>query len=358
MNGFRRGGALDDRMQRYWAGKGGWMGRSLLTAVTAPASALFGLGVRLRNRAFDSGLIRIQGVPVPVVSVGNLSVGGTGKTPVVRWLVEVLEGRGYRPGIVSRGYGEDELALHRRWFPDLPVVARADRVEAAREAIAQGADVLVLDDGFQHRYLARDADLVLVGAADPWPPRLLPRGPYREPASALDRASLVLVTARGEADVEPGLARMADLRRHPRYPPLGILPLRPGEWQTLAGQPHPEGPPRGPLLVVASVARPGSVVDLVREALGQTLPPEGVELLAFPDHHPHDAEDVQRILGVAAGRSVVTTEKDAVKLAPFPELAEASVHVLGLKVAPDPGVDRLLRRLLDRILARGGRPLS
>ena len=163
----------------------------------APPKSSSASAMTARNVLYDRGLFRSYRLPRPVISVGNLTTGGTGKTPVVRWLVRVLRRRGWTPGILHGGYAEDEPALHRAWFPDLPVVADRDRLRGAGRAMEMGADVLVLDDAFQHRRIGRDLDIVLV-AAEAWgrTARLLPRGPYREPPSALRRADLVVVTRR------------------------------------------------------------------------------------------------------------------------------------------------------------------
>ena len=123
---------------------------------------LYGAGVRLRNRAFDLGLRRTQRAPVPVISVGNIVAGGAGKTPFTRWLVQELMQRGKRPAILHGGYGSDEPKLHRKWLPSAIVVEQKDRVAAASAAAHDGADVVVLDDAFQHRRLSRDLDIVLV----------------------------------------------------------------------------------------------------------------------------------------------------------------------------------------------------
>jgi len=125
---------------------------------------------------YDSGLFPSEEFSVAVVSVGNLSVGGTGKTPVAAWIARALTERGIKPGIVLRGYGGDETIVHQRLNAGVPVIVASDRARGIREAIAQGADVVILDDAFQHRRAARDADVLLVDA-DSWSgsPRLLPR---------------------------------------------------------------------------------------------------------------------------------------------------------------------------------------
>lgn len=319
--GVRR--AVEDRMRRFWAGDAG-RSRFVMTAVTAPLASLYDLGVRGRNLAFDGGLFRQEDGPIPVVSVGNLAVGGTGKTPITRWVVALLRQGGSRPAVVSRGYGEDEILLHRRWNPDVPVIRAPRRIQGVREAATRGRDVVVLDDGFQHRWLARDVDLVLLSPAHPFPPRVLPRGPYRERLGALRRAHLLLVTAKGEGEMARGRTLVETLRSIPGLPACHLLSLLPGPWETLSG--GPASTPEGPVLAVGSVARPDSLRVLVEETGVPCM-----DVLAFPDHHPYREGDVEEILRRAGGRVIVTTEKDAVKLDVFRDRLP-SVRVLPLRI--------------------------
>ena len=293
--------------RRVWDGRAGPVGAAVGLLLT-PLALAYRAGVAWKNRRADrSGGPSVDGVRV--VSIGNLSVGGTGKTPVAAWAVGLLTAAGRSVALVSRGYGRDELLLHRRWHPDVPVVADPDRVAAVRRARDGGADAVVLDDGFQHRRLARDVDEVLLAAEDPLPARLLPRGPYREPPSALARADAVVVTRRtasvGRAEQMAAWAR--------RFHPSAVVAravLEPGGWHDLQGRASLA--PDGPTLVATSVARPGPVAAHVGRAGGQ---PTG--LLAYPDHHEFTEADARRIRRDAGARPVSVTEKDAVKLAPF-----------------------------------------
>jgi tetraacyldisaccharide 4'-kinase len=313
-----------------------------LGPLLAPPALLFGTAVRARNLLFDRGILRAARAPVPVISIGNLTVGGSGKTPVARWILERLVERGRRPGLVARGYGADELELHRRWHPGIPVVRAPRRVDGVREAAERGADVCVLDDGFQHRGLARDLDIVLVAASDPFPPRLLPRGPFREPLAGAQRADLVLVTSRTRAEAERGRELARELSRGGRCPPVYPFPFAAGRWLDLEGR--PASPPDAPTLVVSSVARPDGVATLAAEAGAEIA-----DRMPFPDHHAYDARDVARIRRRAEGRLLLTTEKDAVKLRAFgPDLGPG--RVLTMRPTPDPAVVRALERALDEAL--------
>src|SRR4051812_46970228 len=149
-------------LERVWYGDspGAKLGRAALW----PAEHLYAAAVRLRGAMYDRGLLGITEAPVPVLSVGNLTVGGTGKTPVAAWAVARLRERGAHPAVVLRGYGDDEPLVHERLNPGTTVVRDADRVRGSRTAHAIGADCVVLDDAFQHRRIARTADWVLVSA--------------------------------------------------------------------------------------------------------------------------------------------------------------------------------------------------
>jgi tetraacyldisaccharide 4'-kinase len=301
---------------------------------------VFRLGVALRALRFAVAAPR--SVSVPVVSVGNLSVGGTGKTPVSAWLVARLAGLGWKPALVARGYGQDELDLHRRWNPEMGLEADPDRIAAAERAVDAGADVVVLDDGFQHRRLARDVDLVLLAAEQGLPRALLPRGPFRESLGALSRAQAVLVTRKtASRDDAAGLAATVGAR----FPglPLARARLVPAGWQTLEGE--PASPPEGPVLAVCSIAGPEDFFSMVEEATGMAC-----DRAAFADHHDYSEADLVILEGAAVGRCVVVTEKDAVKLrGRWP--SHLSIRVLPLRVEFEAGEDELLdllRHALDR----------
>lgn len=192
-----------------------WYGRSWLTALLVPASWLFACALRLRRDAYRRGWLKIHRLPVPVVVVGNITVGGTGKTPVVEWLVKQLQACGCQPGIVSRGYGgrshaqpllveprsavaevgDEPLLLARR--TGAPVAVCNDRARAAERLMAAGVRMVVSDDGLQHYGLGRDLEIVVVdGERGFGNGRLLPAGPLREPLARLQEADFVLVNGR------------------------------------------------------------------------------------------------------------------------------------------------------------------
>lgn len=333
-------GALHAWVRRWWAGDAGALG-ALATFVTAPLEWLYRRAVTRRNARYDvRGGMSVEGLRV--VSLGNLSVGGTGKTPLAGWLARRLADTGMNVALVARGYGRDELMLHHRWNPDVPVVADPDRVKAARQALQQGAELAVLDDAFQHRRLARNVDLVLVAASDPYPARLLPRGPFREPSSSLSRAHGVIVTRRvASEDDAKELARRVSAE-HPHLA-MGVVALLPGGWQNLDGTPAEA--PTDDVLCVTAVARPAAFALQAEMAIGV-----GAELMAWPDHHEYTEHDARAIRARAGDRTVVTTEKDAVKLLPFEALI-GSARVMVQALRWEEGEERIAE-LVTSVLGR------
>jgi tetraacyldisaccharide 4'-kinase len=323
--------------ERLWAGQQSRLARLLL----APLAALFGLGVRLRNYLYDVRLLPVTTVPVPVLSVGNLTVGGSGKTPFAGWLVAELQERGRRPAVLHGGYADDEPALHRLWHPHVPVLAAKDRVASARRAIDGGADVLVLDDGLQHRRLARAADIVLL-SAEAWTPRqrLLPAGPWREPLRALRRAHLVVITRKVATREQTAEVAEAITVAHRFSAPIVLASIRPLGWRSASGK---AGPPQGEALAVAGIARPEQFISNARDA-GATIG----DRIFFPDHHEYTAGDASRIVQRAAHRAIVTTGKDAVKLERL--LPGTSLWVLEQEVQIEEGAEAV-QALLQRVLA-------
>lgn len=332
--GAARAGAAD-AVQRLWDGDVGLAGR-VLGALLTPAELGYRAVVRARSAVYDAGVAGSDTPPIPAISVGNITVGGTGKTPLVRWLVKQLVRRGRTPGILHGGYAEDEPALHRLWFPDLPVIALKDRLLGAGRAMQQGADILVLDDGFQHLRLKRDLDIVLV-AAETWTrhARLLPRGPYREPPRALRRADIVVVTRRTASAEESARVEVEAGRISGRR--TARVVLRPAGWIRPDGSLR-EGSPRGPAVGVAGIGRPDDFFDHAEE-WGADL----VDAIAFPDHHPFTRAQATDLMRLADGGPIVMTAKDAVKLAPL--MPDADLWILEQSVNFEAGRSWVLRAM-------------
>jgi tetraacyldisaccharide 4'-kinase len=322
-----------------------------------PLALLYGATMRLRAAAYRRGLLATQPLPLPAVAVGNLSVGGTGKTPLAAWIARHYAGRGRTPGILLRGYGADEPLVHRRLVPEAVVVPHRDRAAGAAQARAAGADVLVLDDAFQLLAVARDLNVVVVSAesvaGSPWP---LPAGPWREGWHALARADVIVVTRKhAAADAAAALAQRLEERGQEgtgRRPLVCLAHLVVSELEGMRSGARTGLQVLGGrrVLAAAGIADPESFAAQLR-GLGAM-----VQLQAYQDHHAYGRADIARLVrGSAAADYVVITEKDAVKLrgrwpeeAPEPLVAGLSVRWERNGVA--------LERALDAVLASAGRP--
>jgi tetraacyldisaccharide 4'-kinase len=339
-------------IERLWYDDG--VAARLARTMLAPVSWVYAGAVATRGALYDHALLRVREPVIPALSLGNLSVGGTGKTPVAAWAARALRARGAHPAIVLRGYGEDEPLVHARLNPEVPVIADRDRVRGVEAAAATGADCAVLDDAFQHRRIARHASWVLV-AAEQWraDARLLPAGPLREPIAALARASVIVVTRKtaSRARAEEIAAVLAA-----RLPggASAIVHLAPVALvNALSGVERPLGTLGGQRLVaVAAIGSPGPFFAQLR-ALGADL----LEV-PFRDHHAFDAADMARLRRVAEGRDgVVCTLKDAVKLAPLWRGADAPLWYVSQAAAVERG-RAYLDASLDVILTARAQPLQ
>ncbi len=327
--------SLEAALQRLWYGPG-WASLPLW-----PLALLFRALVALRRVLYRVGLLRAQRVAVPVVVVGNLTVGGTGKTPVAAWLAAQLAARGRRVGIVLRGYGGgdarearvvtrestaadvgDEALLHVRRRPHVVVVGR-DRVAAARLAAVEGAEIVVCDDGLQHLRLARDLDVVVVdavrGFGNGW---LLPAGPLREPAVRLRSADAVVLTDRGNAPVRAQV---------PPGPLVAVAHFATGMAVRLRDSVRrPLAELRGRrIAAVAGIGQPAAFFAALRAA--------GLEIDEYP-LGDHAALEAGR-LPFAPDATVLMTEKDAVKCG---GIAGEDWWYAELEVRLEPGEGRAL----------------
>jgi tetraacyldisaccharide 4'-kinase len=277
--------------------------------------------VMYRNSRFDSERLKITRVDVPVVSVGNLTLGGTGKTPMVEWLARWFKDQGIRVALVSRGYGAKDGAandeareLHDK-LPDVPHLLNPKRVIAAQEAIEKhAAELIILDDGFQHRRLARDLDIVLVDATEPFGyEHVFPRGTLREPLDGFGRAD-VIALSRADCVDEP--TRRAIRERIQDYNTKAIwleLTHAPRALRNAAGEGHPVVHLSGKkVLAFCGIGNPTGFRHVLTNL--------GYEISAFqefPDHHGFSADDVAELGKLAEELNVdavVCTHKDLVKL--------------------------------------------
>ena len=320
------------------------------TALT-PLAAIYGGAMATRGWLYDAGVFRTRPLALPALAIGNLSVGGTGKTPFAAWAAATLSARGARPAILLRGYGEDEPLVHRALNPDVPVLTDPDRVQGAAKAAALGADVVVLDDAFQHRAAARVADVVLV-SADQWPHRwrLLPAGPGRERLAAVRRATVAVVT-RKAASREIAEAVMRAIAAVAPGVPLASVHLAPLDVRDASGrvQPLSSLAGRSPL-AVTSIADPRAFAAQLAQA-GLSA-----RLVAFGDHHDFSEDEVGRLAreAVPAG-GVICTLKDHVKLAPVWPRGAPPLLYLSQRVDVESGVEAL-DVALTAVLAARSRP--
>ena len=325
-----------------------------MRGVAACVEPLYAAVVARKNRRFDSGRLKPTDVGVPVISVGNLTVGGTGKTPMVVWLARWFREHGTRVTLISRGYGaksgqpNDEFQEIAAQLPDVPHLQNPDRIAAAREALArEPKQVLILDDAFQHRRIARDFDLVLLDALDPFGAgRLLPRGLLREPVTSLRRAHAVALS---RADAVSAARRDEIRRQVAAMAPHALwleLEHRPAALvQHGAASMLPIGSLRGrKVAAFCGIGNPAG--------FQHTLTACGADVIAmreYPDHFaypPSEVDSLEKWLVTIApaAESVVCTHKDLVKI-PRQNLAGKPLLAVQIAAAFHSGQESLEERL-------------
>ena len=313
------------------------------------------LGVNTRNWAFDHGWKTIHHAAVPVVSVGNLTTGGTGKTPCVEFIAKFFRGLDLQVALLSRGYGSeagrnDEALVLEENLPDVPHLQGADRASLAVTAVEElESEILVLDDGFQHRQLHRDLDIVLIDATCPWGHgHLLPRGLLREPIGSLRRADVVILTRCDLAtpDVLQGIrATVANVK-----PGLPIVESthRPAAWRKAShAEVALERLRDRPIAAFCGLGNP--------EAFRQTLMKLGLNVTAwrtYPDHHAYSRDDIEDLRSWArqlpTDAVLATTQKDLVKIR-VDKLGERELWALAIQLEITSGQDAL-ESLLRKVL--------
>jgi tetraacyldisaccharide 4'-kinase len=342
-------------IRRVWERRG-VLGK-LLWVSFLPASCLYWLGVQTRNAFYSIGWKKPQTLNEFVLSIGNLTVGGTGKTPTVVWMAQELQKRGFRIAVLSRGYNRsgneprvlpanalgdvdafgDEPAMMARLF-GLTVAVSNPRYRGALEAMKhEVVDVFILDDGFQHRQLARDLDLLLLGSdAMGW---VLPSGPFRESRRAIGRADFLLVT--DSQNQWQCLVSQTEHRFvfHGTLKPVALTGFESRRWK--------EYPlsllARRKIVAVTAIANPEPFYRIIHDWEGEI-----VDVLEFKDHHNYSSQDWQRINRAARNADlIITTEKDILKLIRFPFGRE---RLLALRVAMTvENGDTLIQAVVDGI---------
>jgi len=337
----------------------------MIRPLLAPLGWMYGASADLRNAAFDRGILRVEDAGVPVISVGNITAGGSGKTPLVEHIVRRLSARGAAPCVVSRGYGResrgvvvvadghavradarqggDEPVQIAHACPGVRVVVGERRVDAARVAVGElGADVLVMDDGFQHRYLRRSLDIVVIdGRSNPFDDRLLPAGMLRERTAGLRRASMVALSHSETGDV----AWREKLLRVFRGPVIAFVTrgdrLRRVDAGRESGAPEETG---GPFIAFSGIGDHSVFLAELRRL--------GIPVAAdrkFRDHHWYraaDAAGLGDLLRANRASGFVTTEKDAARLCAEPTVTAAiemggPIFALGVAVRITDGDEEL-----------------
>lgn len=326
-----------------------------MNPLTALAAKCYASVVAYRNRGFDRGA-RVRDVGRPVLSVGNLTTGGTGKTPTVQWIVRFLQSQGRRPIVALRGYGaakgqqSDEAIEHETMLDDVPVIAHPDRVAAIAQCLAVDAtrDVVVLDDGFQHRFVARQMDVVLIDARRPLASeRMLPAGRLREPLTSLRRATDVIVTH--ATCVDAALASQIEAAHG--HPPVAWCDHVWTQLTRFDGDGMQELPVTaldGMRLVTRfGVATAAGVRDQIRQHGGVV-----VQDVPRRDHaRVTEAEVSQLRAACEAADALCVTAKDWAKLRPLIDWAtfSAPIVVPTLALSFVSGEDALKQRILDTL---------
>jgi tetraacyldisaccharide 4'-kinase len=324
------------QFQDLVSGRQRGLGAAVLRGILRLGETGYTAAVGWRNRRFDRGRATVHRASVPVVSVGNLTLGGTGKTPLVEWLVRWFQSRGVRAGVVSRGYGasrsrlpggteewgraspgrpNDEALELQRLLPQTPHVENPDRLSGAREAIERfGCQLIVLDDGFQHRRIARDLDIAVLDALEPFGfGHVFPRGLLREPVEGLRRADVVVLSRADLVD----LPRRAEIWQAVRRHAPGVLELEaahvPRALVSADGERTALEAIRGQ--AVAAFCGIGNPTAFRRTL--QSCGCQVVGLREFPDHHRYTAADLDRLAAWADSlevAAIVCTGKDLVKV--------------------------------------------
>lgn len=327
------------RLLALLAGESRGFGPAITRGALAVLTIPYGCATGLRSLAYQRRWLPVRDVPAPVLSVGNLTTGGTGKTPVTAALANWLQSQGHLPAIVSRGYRalagseNDEQRVLQQLTPGTVLVANRNRWAGSTDAIlSHHATAILLDDGFQHQQLARDFDLVLIDAVRPWGfGQLLPRGLLREYRSSLRRADAILLTRTNLVDAHTRTTLTAEIARLAPQATIGEVVFEAAGWLPLA-QERTGDPQRQRVIAFCGIGNPAAF-----ERSLHTMGIHVAEMVRFADHHHYVPGDVERLASMARaqGAVLVTTLKDLVKLQPeqfadVPVLAlRQTVHWIG-----------------------------
>ena len=346
---------------------------TLFRILLTPLCWLYRIVIGIRNICFSSGILKQKKLPCTVVSVGNIVVGGTGKTPAVAAIAKLLQNKGLQIAILLKGYkrsnnkeilfvsdGEnhlssqedsgDEADMLARILPKIPIVVGNKRYSTGQAALKRfDTDVLILDDGFQHRQLARDLDIITIDATQPYgTDALLPIGSLREPKTAIQRADFILLTRTDTVSNQIQSLKKELIRLAPNTPilesihqPTSLYPLSnkdrhsPMSTKDLTGK---------RLLAVCGIGNPNAFAATLEK-----FNPDKVELFAFPDHHIYSDSDIQQIKHQMQQHNaewIITTQKDEQKLIAL--TTELPILVLAIELVITDGEKVLLEKLLEQ----------
>ncbi|MGV8058438.1 MAG: tetraacyldisaccharide 4'-kinase [Smithellaceae bacterium] len=356
--------------QRIWNDDGSSNCYSPVKAMLYVISLLYRLIITLRNRLYDRNIFQEIKLPCPVISVGNITVGGTGKTPCVIWIAQMLQKKGFKPAVLSRGYGGknsqpvnivsdgdkilvdsatagDEPYLIARSLPGIPVFTGPQRILTGKNAIDNfGVNVLICDDAFQHRQIFRNINLVLLDSQSPLGNgHMLPRGSLREPVTELRRADAIILTRTDETkktnEIIGELACASDI-------PVFVSSHKPVDAvkRDNSGQLQLTELKGKKVCAFAGIAKP----DSFKKAISAT----GAQILSFdifPDHHRYTKKELENIHNNFLknnGDLLITTEKDGMRLQEFPEFSK-DIYLLRIKLEIVPDGDSLKNFILEKL---------
>ncbi|MEO7368928.1 MAG: tetraacyldisaccharide 4'-kinase [Gemmatimonadaceae bacterium] len=329
-------------VDQIWNGEG--TAEQLARTALLPFEMLYRGTVAIRGQLYDRHVLETVASDIPALSIGNLTVGGTGKTPIASWFAGRIAHSGGKPAIVLRGYGGDEVMVHRTLTPGVEVIVDSDRAAGIRRAAESGATAAVLDDAFQHRRASRQADVVIV-SADAWTGRIrmLPAGPWREPLESIRRASIALISRKVASEQQAKEVALVLARVAPNLPRATVR-LRMTECVAV-GDPAKRQNVRElsgkRILAVSAIGDPGAFNDQLAQHGAE------VHSLVYVDHHAYTAADVDEIIRQSwRSELIVCTLKDAVKLGPLWPAAAPPLWYVSQSLDVELGLDAI-----DDILA-------
>ncbi|MCC9605688.1 tetraacyldisaccharide 4'-kinase [Blastopirellula sp. JC732] len=341
--------------KEYASGRRKGLGGFVMRGMMLAASKLYGVGVRMRNRQYDRGSKPIEEAGVPVVSIGNITLGGTGKTPTAAWLARWFRRHDVRVTLISRGYGAERGELNDEarelddLLPDVPHLQNPDRVAAAKVAVEElAAQVLLLDDAFQHRRIARNLDIVLIDATEPFGfGYLFPRGMLREPLDGLARADVLALT-RADAVSAEERQRIHNEARQYNSKAIWIEMIhRPASLRNADGETSSLDQLQGKRVAAfCGIGNPAGFRHTI-SSCGAEL----VDLKPFPDHHIYKAADIATLEKWAAEQRVdciLCTHKDLVKVG-VTRLGETPLVAIVIEAEVTVGLPELEERLTKLI---------